>query len=55
VDPELQMTRNVAELKRSRGLAAGDDFLVQLTHAARTSQPNAVHRVDFANGRVTLQ
>jgi general secretion pathway protein L len=55
VDPELQMTRNVADLKRSRGLAAGDDFLVQLTHAARTSQPGAVHRVDFANGRVTLQ
>ncbi|HET7402105.1 MAG TPA: type II secretion system protein GspL, partial [Usitatibacter sp.] len=55
VDPELQMTRNVADLKRSRGLAAGDDFLVQLTHAARTAPANAVHRVDFANGRVTLQ
>jgi general secretion pathway protein L len=55
VDPELQMTRNVAELKRSRGLAAGDDFLVQLTRAARTAPPNAVNGVDFSNGRVTLR
>ena len=49
VDPELQMNRNLAELKRTRGLAAGDDFLAQLTRAARAGPARSVA---YANGRL---
>jgi general secretion pathway protein L len=54
VDPQLQMARNLAELKRSRGLAGGDEFLVRMTEAARAA-PGAVRSVEYANGKVTTK
>jgi general secretion pathway protein L len=53
VDPDIQMSRNLAELKRSRGLAAGDDFLAQMTRAAHGSA--AVKSVEYANGRLVTR
>jgi general secretion pathway protein L len=53
VDPDLQMSRNLAELKRARGLAAGDDFLAQMTRAAREARP--VKAVEYANGRLVTR
>lgn len=54
VDPQLQMARNLAELRRSRGLAADDDFLAQLTRAARDT-PGPVHSVEYANGKLAIE
>jgi general secretion pathway protein L len=54
VDPDLQMARNLAELKRSRGLAAGDDFLAQMTRLARDSK-GPVRAVEYANGRIAAK
>jgi general secretion pathway protein L len=53
VDPELQMSRQLEELKRSRGLAAGDDFLAQLTRASREAR--AVRSVEYAGGRMVTR
>ena len=53
VDPELQMARQLEELKRSRGVAAGDDFLAQLTRVARESK--SVRTVEYAGGRLVAQ
>jgi len=53
VDPELQMARNLADLKRERGLAAGDEFLVQMTAAARGGTP--VKSVEYANGKLATR
>lgn len=51
VDPDLQMARNLAQLRASRGLAAGDDFLAALTRLARDgARPKAL---DYADGKVT--
>ena len=53
VDPDLQMARNLADLKRERGLAAGDEFLVQMTAAARGGGP--VKSVEYANGKLATR
>jgi general secretion pathway protein L len=53
VDPELQMARNLEELRRARGLAAGDDFLAQLTRVARESRD--VRSVEYAQGRMVAR
>lgn len=53
VDPDLQMARNLAELRRARGLAAGDDFLAQMTRAAREARP--VRAVEYADGRLVTR
>lgn len=53
VDPELQMARNLAELRASRGLAGGDEFLVRMTEAARAGTP--VKAVEYANGRLATR
>jgi len=53
VDPELQMARQLEEMKRSRGLAAGDDFLAQLTRVARESK--AVKSVEYSGGRMVAK
>ena len=53
VDPELQMARNLADLKRERGLAAGDEFLAQMTAAARGGKP--VRSVEFRNGKLATR
>ena len=54
VDPELQMRRNLAELRRARGVGGGDDFLAQLTRAARESSTPA-KSIEYANGRLAVQ
>jgi general secretion pathway protein L len=54
VDPELQMRRNVAELRRTRGLATDDDFLGQLTRAAREGA-TPVRSIEYASGRLQVR
>jgi len=54
VDPDLQMQRNLAQLRAARGMASGDDFLVQLTAAARASDAPAVS-VDYAQGKLDVR
>lgn len=54
VDAELQMARNLAQLRRERGQAGDDDFLVQMTQAARAA-PGAVRSVEFADGRLVAR
>lgn len=54
VDPDLQMARNLAELKRARGQAADDEFLVRMTQAARAS-PNGVRSVEYADGKLATK
>ncbi len=53
VDPALQMARNLAALRRARGLASDDAFLAQLTQAARASGA-PVRSVEYANGRLAV-
>ena len=53
VDPDLQMARNLGELRRARGLAADDDFLAQVTRAARGSVP--VKSVEYAGGNLRVK
>jgi len=53
VDPDLQMARNLAELKRSRGLAGGDDFLSQLGRVAGAAR--TVRVVEYADGRLVAR
>ena len=54
VDPELQMARNLAQLRRDRGIAGGDEFLAALTRVAR-ERGGAVKSIQFANDKVTVQ
>ena len=54
VDPDLQMQRNLAQLRAARGMASGDDFLVKLTAAARESN-GAAASVDYAQGQLTVR
>jgi general secretion pathway protein L len=54
VDPDLQMARNLDEMKRARGLAAGDDFLAQLTRVAREGRA-PVKAVEYSGGRVVAR
>ena len=54
VDPELQMQRNLADLKRTRGMAAEDDFLASLSRAARES-PAPAKSIEYANGKLVIR
>lgn len=54
VDPGLQMSRNLAELRRTRGVPGGDDFLMQLTRVARAANAPARH-VEYANGKLVTR
>lgn len=54
VDPELQMARNLADLQRTRGLPAGDEFLVQMTREAQ-ARGTPPRSVEFVNGRLTAR
>lgn len=54
VDAPLQMARNLADLKRSRGLAAEDDFLVQATLAGREFPAGAAKSLQFTQGRLEV-
>ena len=53
VDPELQMARNLEEMRRTRGMAGGDDFLAQLTRVARESK--SIKSVEYASGRMVAK
>ena len=53
VDPELQMSRNLAELRGARGQAGSDPFLAELTRLARTNtKPKSV---EYANGKLVTR
>ncbi len=53
VDPDLQMRRNLTDMRRARGLPTADDFLGQLSRAAR--EPGGVARsIEYANGRLVV-
>jgi len=54
VDPELQMARNLEELKRARGIASGDEFLARMTESAR-KRSGPVRSVEYANGRLAIR
>ena len=54
VDPELQMKRNLAELRRNHGIAVEDEFLGQLSRAAQESGQKA-RSIRFANGNLVVQ
>lgn len=54
VDPDLQMARNLAELQRARGIAAGDEFLGALTTVARESG-GPVKGIDYAQGKAVAR
>jgi general secretion pathway protein L len=53
VDPDLQMRRNLAELRRAHGQPVSDDFLGQLTRAAR-EPGGAAKSIEYANGRLVV-
>jgi general secretion pathway protein L len=54
VDPELQMRRNLADLKRTRGMTGGDGFLGLLSEAAQQS-PQPAKSIEFGNGKLTIR
>jgi general secretion pathway protein L len=54
VDPDLQMDRNLAELRRSRGLAGGDEFLARLSEAGRGSTAPA-RSITYADGKLEVK
>ena len=54
VDPQLQMRRNLAELKRTRGMTGGDGFLGMLSAAAQQT-PQPAKSIEFANGKLTIR
>jgi general secretion pathway protein L len=54
VDPDLQMARNLAQLRRERGLDTADAFVTALGAAARESSTPA-QSLDYANGRLTVR
>lgn len=55
VDPALQMARNLADLQRSRGLPASDDFLAQATKAARDFPAGTAKSLGYANGKLDVK
>jgi general secretion pathway protein L len=55
VDPALQMSRNLADLQRSRGQLAGDDFLALATAAARGTAPGPARKLTYANGKFEVE
>ena len=54
VDADLQMQRNLAELKRTRGLLGGDDFLAQMTRVAHGTG-GRIASIEYANGRLVVR
>ena len=53
VDPALQMRRNLADLQRSRGRAAANDFLSLAANAAKGDAAPAA-RLVYAGGRLEV-
>ncbi|HEY2627473.1 MAG TPA: type II secretion system protein GspL [Usitatibacter sp.] len=54
VDPDLQMSRNLADLKRSHGVVVEDDFLVRLTRAAKESTGTA-KSIEYSSGKLIVR
>jgi len=54
VDPDLQMKRNLAELRRTRGLAVEDDFLGKLSEAAH-GPGGPARSIAYSAGKLTLE
>ena len=54
VDPELQMRRNLAQMRRSHGIAVEDEFLGKLSRAAQEAGGRA-RSIEFANGKLAVQ
>jgi general secretion pathway protein L len=54
VDPDLQMSRNLADLKRSRGILVEDDFLTRLTRAAK--EPGGPAKsIEYSSGKLVVR
>jgi general secretion pathway protein L len=54
VDPDLQMSRNLADLKRARGIVVEDDFLIRLTRAAK--DPGGLARsIEYSSGKLVVR
>ena len=54
VDPELQMSRKLADLKRAHGIAIQDEFLGRLSRAAQ--EPGGLAKsIEYANGKLAVQ
>ena len=54
VDPELQMSRNLAELRRGHGIPVKDEFLGKLSRAAQ--EPGApVSGIEYAGGKLVVR
>lgn len=54
VDPALQMRRNLADLRRSRGEGAASEFLSAAAEAAQGG-PVPVKKLTYANGKAEVQ
>jgi general secretion pathway protein L len=54
VDPILQMQRNLADLKRTRGMTGGDGFLGLLSAAAQQA-PLPAKSIEYTNGKLTIR
>ncbi len=54
VDPDLQMKRNLAELRSAHGIAVEDDFLGRLSRAAQ-EPGGAAKSIEYANGKLVVQ
>lgn len=54
VDPELQMRRNLAQMRRNHGIAVEDEFLGKLSRAAQEPGGRA-RSIEFANGKLAVQ
>ena len=52
VDPDLQMRRNLADLKRAHGLPTEDAFLGQLSRASREGGP--ARSIEYADGKLVV-
>jgi general secretion pathway protein L len=54
VDPELQMSRILVELKREHGIAVQDEFLGKLSRVAQ--EPGGLAKsIEYANGKLVVQ
>jgi general secretion pathway protein L len=54
VDPDLQMKRNLDQLRRGHGIAVEDEFLGKLSRAAQ--EPGGLARsLEYANGKLVVQ
>ena len=53
VDPDLQMRRNLADLKRAHGIPTEDAFLGQLSRASREGGP--ARSIEYSDGKLVVK